>query len=517
MPVDLKTATHICKVIARQIETGYPELTLTFIVHEEDKRKKALVQEKETIGEHPAGPLILDYILNSKDKEITGNRTCFVGLVEHSSPGILGFFRSTRTLGIFFVNADRFNTQEDLKNHALHLVWHALALYEDFHAAQAEILKKAGTLPSLSKTPPKPNNAAVETQKTENSPLSRLEITEGIIITKLDTQEYYHRNLLADIFSATFQALHGTENAIKSLAVQRMQDTLAPQIGFISEKYPFPISLETLQLLLTESLSGSGKKEKTLPLAVRITKEIGMTFKISAIKQWRAFCNPAQEMAWCGFDRETILGAAIYTNENTYVRSIADMVAEHMAIKPKIFSSLNDYNPFADQEMNKRVHEKIALESARKSMDKVRTPEDYKIFLSEAMAQNAKLMSGNPVGWAAHALIALSDELMLADPKTLNQQKPRLLTIFEQNASRVSWDNIRSFARYLFRQRREGRIITPDIIATVPDKTEDIALIKETFRKLSEAYSTMENGRKTDGKETATGNITSFISPNALK
>ncbi|MGB3214009.1 MAG: hypothetical protein WBC26_04515, partial [Alphaproteobacteria bacterium] len=114
-------------------------------------------------------------------------------------------------------------------------------------------------------------------------------------------------------------------------------------------------------------------------------------------------------------------------------------------------------------------------------------------------------------------LIALSDELMLADPKTLNQQKPRLLTIFEQNASRVSWDNIRSFARYLFRQRREGRIITPDIIATVPDKTEDIALIKETFRKLSEAYSTMENGRKTDGKETATGNITSFISPNALK
>lgn len=519
MPVDLKTATHICKVIARQIEKGYPELSLHFIMHEEDKRKKALLQEKETIAEHPAGATIIDYILNSKDREITGNRTCFVGLAEHNNPGFLGFFRSFQTLGVFFVNADRFKTQEDLRNHALHLVWHALALYEDYHAAQAEILKKAGTLPSLSKTIPKSEDEDPFPEKNlkEQGPLSRLEASEGVIISKLETQEFYHRNLLADIFSAAFQALHGSENAIKPLAVQRMHDTLTPQVGFISEKYPFPISLETLQLLLTESLSGSGKKEKTLPLAVRITKEIGMTYKISAIKQWRAFCNPAQEMAWSGFDPETILGAAIYTNENTYVRSIADMVAEHMAIKPKIFSSLNDYNPFADQEMNKRVHEKICLESAKKCLEKARTPDDYKIFLSEAMAQNAKLMTGNPAGWAAHALMALADELMLSDPKTLNQQKQRLLSIFEQNVSKVSWDNLRSFARYLFRQRREGKIITPDVIIAIPDKTEDIALIKGTFTKLSEIYSTLEQGTKSGSKGSEAGSMMSFISPNALK
>ncbi len=519
MPVDLKTATHICKVTARQIETGYPDLALHFIVHEEDKRKKALLLEKETISEHPAGALITDWILNSKNKEITGNRTCFVGLVEHNNPGVLGFFRSTQTLGLFFVNADRFKTQEDLKNHTLHLVWHALALYEDFHAAQAETLKKAGMLPGLSKTTGKAeeDKEFVQRKQPEQGPLSRLEIAEGVIVSKLETQEFYHRNLLADIFSATFQALHGSENAIKSLAVQRMHDTLTPQVGFISEKYPFPISLETLQLLLNESLSSSGKKEKTLALAVRITKEIGMTYKIAAIKQWRAFCNPAQEMAWCGFDPETILGAAIYTNENTYVRSIADMVAEHMAIKPKIFSSLNDYNPFADQELNKRVHERIGLESAKKCLEKARTPDDYKIFLSEAMAQNAKLMTGNPAGWAAYALMALADELMLADPKTLNQQKPRLLSIFEQNVSKVSWDNLRSFARYLFRQRREGSIITPDIIIAIPDKTEDITLIKGTFTKLSEIYSTLEQGTKTGTGGTEAGNITGFISPNALR
>ncbi|MCB1840210.1 MAG: hypothetical protein KDI61_08115 [Alphaproteobacteria bacterium] len=516
MSVDLKTATHICKVIGRQIQSGFPELSLTFIVHEEEKRKKALMRETEGILEHPAGQMIIDYIQNSKDREITGNRSSFVGLVEHSNPGILGFFRTTQALAVFFVNADRFKTQEDLKNHSLHMVWHALALYDDYRQAQTESLKDAGTLPTIKLSSSEAADNPSGKTKPEHGPESRLKIEDGVIRTNLETQEFYHRNLLADIFSASFQALHGSEDTIKALGIQRMHDTLTPQLGFISEKYPFPICLETLELLLHESLKMSNKKEKTLPQAIRMTKEIGMTYKLSAIKQWRAFCTPAQEMAWCGYDPETILGAAIYTNENTYVRSIADMVAEHMQIKPKIFSSLNDFNPFADQEMNIRVHDKLGVESVKKCLERVRVPEDYKLFLNEAAAQGAKLMTGNPVGWTAHALIAVSDELMLADPKTINQQKARLLSIYEQQKPRVGWESIRNFARYIFRQRREGRLISQDFIAAIPDKTEDIAIIKETFRKLQETFAALEQKSNTDNQDTS-GNFSRFVSPNSIK
>lgn len=521
MTVDRKTALHICKVIARQIENGYPDLHLNFIVHEEHKRQKAVVRETENIQEHPAGQTLLDYILASKDKEITGNRSKFVGLAQHNNPGILGFFRSTATMGIFFVNCDRFNTQEDLKNHALHMVWHALALYDDFNAAQKMMHQKAGTLPAPRRKKPdgqSQKNKAPAAGTQEQSPESRLEIQDGVIVTKLETQDLYHRNLLADIFSATFQAIHGTENAIRNLAKQRMLDTLTPQIGFISERYPYPVSMETLELLFSESISASGKKEKGVALAVRITREIGMTYKINAIKQWRAFCVPAQEMAWCGFDPETILGAAIYTNENTYVRSIADMVSEHLEIKPKIFSNLNDYNPFADQEMNKRLHEKMAMESFKTAMEKIRTPEDHRMLLNEAFAQCQKLRAGNPVGWSAHALLNLIDEVILLDAKTLAQQKARLLNLYEQQLQRVSWENLRTFARFIFRQRRDGHEITPAMIASIPGKTEDLVIIKETFAKLDEMSALAEAASEQHGNKTGTqGSFARFISPNALR
>lgn len=514
MTVDRKTALHICKVIARQIESGYPDLNLTFIVHEEHKRQKALVRETENIQEHPAGQILLDYILASKDKEITGNRSRFVGLAQHSNPGILGFFRSTATLGLFFVNCDRFNSQEDLKNHTLHMVWHALALYEDFTAAYKMQHQSAGTLlPPARAGAKKEPDAPARPDKPEPPPDTRFEISDGVILARLETQDLYHRNLLADIFSASFQTVHGTENAIRSLAKQRMNDTLTQQVGFISEKYPFPISMETLELLFSESMRSSGRKEKGVALAARITHEIGMTYKINAIKQWRAFCNPAQEMAWCGFDPETILGAAIYTNENTYVRSIADMVAEHLEIKPKIFSSLHDYNPFADQEQNKRLHEKMAMESFRTAIEKIRTPEDHKMFLNEAAIQCLKLRAGNPVGWSAHALLAISDEVILLDAKTLGQQRTRLQNLYEQQLQRVSWENLRTFARFIFRQRRDGQEISAAMIRSIPGKTDDIVIIKETFSKLDEIATIAESAAKPAGE----GSFSRFISPNALK
>ncbi|MCB1592939.1 MAG: hypothetical protein KDI90_10870 [Alphaproteobacteria bacterium] len=518
MTVDRKTALHICKVIARQIQSGYPDLTLKFAVHEERNRQKALVRETPEIQEHPAGQVLLDYIMASKDKDITGNRSRFVGLAQHSNPGVLGFFRSTETIGLFFVNHERFKSQEDLKNHALHMVWHALALYDDYAQAEKNQQQETGTLPSIAKRKKERESEASAKKNDKDAPDSRFEISEDVILTKLEIQDQYHRNLLADIFSATFQAIHGTENAIRNLATQRMLDTLTPQLGFVSERYPYPVCLETLELLFSESMRASGRKEKGVALAARITSEIGMTYQVNAIKQWRSFCVPAQEMAWCGFKPETILGAAIYTNENTYVRSIADMVSEHLEIKPEIFSSLNDYNPFADAEWNKRLHEKMAVERYKTAMEKIRTPEDHKILLQEAAKQCQKLKGGNPIGWSAHALVALSDEIILTDPKTLAHQKKRLQTLFEQHFRRVSWENLRSFARFIFRQRRDGNEITMPLLASVPAKTEDIVLIKDTFTKLDElATLTEEAAAKEEEKSKSQGSFASFARPNALK
>ena len=516
MAIDYKVALHQCRVLGRQIKVSYPELTPVFIVHEEKKRKEAIDQEAQNILDHPAGESILNYIKKIAGEHPEENRSKFAGLAEYFSPGFLGFFRSREIICLFFVNVDRFDLQDDLKNQVLHMVWHALALYDDYMEGMS---KSSGRKKQTEK-------AGGDDKKSGADNLSpsqeRFSIIDGeVIIPKLSIQELCHRNLLADIFSSTLQYLHEQEDAIRKLAIQRMRDTLTPQVGFIAEKYPFPISLETLEFLFSENIKTLNKKQRVIPQAVKITKDIGSTYKISAIKQWRSFSIPAQEMAWCGFAPETILGAAIYTNENTYVRSIADMIAEYMEIKPEIFSSLDDYNPFADQELNQRLHENLCRKDFQSLLDKLRTRDDYISFLRMANKHNDKMKNGNPVGWASHALITVSDIIRSSKPRdSVNNLKPVLQQTFEEQMKKIDWKNIRSVARYLFRKKRDGIEINYDLISNIPEKNEDIKIIKSAFETLHERSEELNDDIEIRGMEDAkgfTGNISKYISPNALK
>ncbi len=488
MAVDTKTALHLCRVIGRQITSCYPTLTLSFVVHTEGKRAAGISSESINIQEHPAGETMMNFIENNEASCKDENLSKFIGLAEHKSPGFLGFFRSTDTLALFYVNSDRFKTEHELKNQVIHMVWHALALHEDYEKQRT-------------------NEEEEETEENRKKYI----IKDDVILPDLSLQEFYHRNLLADIFSASLQNIQGHREAIRSLAEQRMLDTLAPQVGFVSEKYPFPISLETLDFLFSDSLKTVNKKMKTVPQAVKITKEIGMTYQLSAIKQWRAFCMPAQEMAWCGYAPETILGAAIYTNENTYVRSIADMVAEQMGIKPKMFSNLNDYNPFADNEMNERIHTKMIQENTSKSLKRIRQPADVKTLFHQIILQNNRILEGNPVGWAAYpfmvATMELKDDPNLANADSLAKAERIIL----HEAQKIPFSELRSTSRYIFRKRREGENIDKELLENIPEKTKNIENIKTALlmnEDLREKYPLQD--------ETA-GNISQYLNPNTIK
>src|SRR5690606_10783446 len=109
------------------------------------------------------------------------------------------------------------------KNHALHMVWHALALLGD-----------------------------LENKKPAENEKQPFRIDGGFAIPDLVTLELSARNLRGDIFSAIFQTLVGSEDAVNQICMQRVNDTLSPARGFISENYPFPMCVETLQFALSE-------------------------------------------------------------------------------------------------------------------------------------------------------------------------------------------------------------------------------------------------------------------------
>ena len=391
-------------------------------------------------------------------------------MAEHQSSGFLNFFRTHEVAALIFLNSDRFKSEENLANHAYHMTWHALDLYEDLI-----------TWKSMKKKAQKENKSLSE----ETKPFTCI---HGVVLPKMEKQALYHRNMNADIFSASIQTLLGKQEAIKNLSTQRMKDTLSPQVGFVAEKNPFPICVETLDFLFTENIKTIKKQVHALPRAIKLTKETSQAFNTKSIKQWISFSRPAQEMAWSGHYPEAILGAAIYTSENTYVRSIADMVAENTDIIPDLVTTLDTYNPFTDQEANARLHNKKCKDVWQKHILSIRAPEDSKIFLEVAEQQNESLISGNPTGWCAYALIRVASKIENAGSEGINKAIEVAQETFDQETGAIKWDDLCRFSRMIFVYRREGRQIDVQTLINLCEKTPAYLPLKLALQTTSRQH-----------------------------
>lgn len=477
MPVDFKIANHTCNVIRRHIKAAFPEFDVIFVVHGENERKKAFNRETQKILEHPAGHIIVDHVRESPVL-LQQQRSSFAGLARTQTHGFLGFFRSTNIATLIFINHDRFHAEEDLRNHALHLIWHAIILTRNTTESADKKLQ---------------NHIFIEPESNE--------------------QNKRHINLTADIFSACFQKLQGKHGVFEALINARMNATLSPEKGFIAENFPFPMCLETLEVVLEDQFEPTNRKHRHVSESVKIADEIGITYKNTSLLQWASFARPAQEMAWCGFDKEAILGNAIYTSENTYVRSIADMVAEKLHIKPAIVAGVHDYNPFTEFEANQRLHNKKIQENFRNVLQKIYTPDSFGAFLKEAKNQNQKLLSGNPIGWSASALIAAAQSVKSAPPEEWTSDSLRTLAqqIFDLINKNQNYDTLYAFTQTIFNARRDGILITQDYLDATfsadPRYNEIVMTIKQIW----------DIDKETPIDKMSRQNISSFASPNSLK
>jgi hypothetical protein len=464
MGIDKKTFTHICNAIRRQVQAQFPDLTLIFIVHEEDGREAAINREARNILSHPAGQNIIDFIRNGSKKAMTDKRTKLIGLSDRYAPGIFGLMSKHQILATFFINSSRFETEDMLRNHALHLAWHALAMREDYLNREGKTHK------------PKGKNAVLAEET--------YEIKDKVIKPKLTIEKLYQRNLMADIFSASLQYLDGHPHAIRSIAAQRMKDTLIQRTGFIAERYPYPVSLDTLDFIFEHRKAKRRYRLKSLADAISITKEIGEKYSIPAIKQWKKFAHPAQHMAWLGYKPEVILGAAIYTSENPYVRSIADRVVDITEIEPDIVTNIDDFNPFLGLESNQKIHIKSCNDTLRKLLLELSETGQHTSFYEEAQKQNQRLCQGNPYGWCASSLIALGDKYRTEVMKSYSRdEKSKAETVFEVEQAKIPYEILLRFSALIFQRRREGNILNLEDIAYLAGSQVDFEPIRMALEK----------------------------------
>ncbi len=498
MSVDYKSAKHICNVIRRQVQSCYPDLHIHFTIHKENEREKAFISDTAEISEHPAGKYMLNYPdIDAMRKILEQNRTQFIYISRFNNPGFLGVFQNNAYLALCFLNYTRFDTIDDLKSHTLHISWHAIALYKEYINYRRSKDKKASY------------------DFTDNY---------NIIIPKLDNYQRFHRNLMGDIFSASVQTLQGKEKAFETLSKQRIIDTLTPKTGFRAEEFPFPICIDTLGYLFKDNIKQYKKNKKTIQSAVKITEDIGNTHTSTSIEQWQSFSSPSQQLAWIGYNIETILGAALYTSDNTYVQSIADMISENISKKPEIITNIQDYNPYTNQEVNSRLHKKLCRELLETIQRNIANPEDYNLIIDIINKQNISLKEGKVMGWCVPALIPMADMIRKCPTDDIFENVFKdAICRYEEEVNNITWETLSELSKQLFHIKRDnGHLSWDDILDFISQNDEFSSIhcgimLARQINDESKSQKTPNNMNNTDKHKKTEVNITNFISPNAIK
>lgn len=486
MAVDYKVATHICNVVRRQIQSSFPDLYIHFVVHGENARAKSYSRDIHAIQDHDAGRTITQYFNHDNDAKnlLTKNKSCFACLGKYYNPGFLGFFHKKSYVALCFINHDRFSDENNLRNHAYHLVWHALAIYNSVNLDQ------------------KPETVSFF----QNG---------NIAVSNFVGDQVQHQNLMADIFAVSVQYFQGKKDVLDAFVKQRMLNSITPEIGFIAEDFPFPICLDTLEFHLGQERYQKVKKQ--VKTAITLTEEIGKTYDLTTTEQWKSFSVPAQEMAWLGFSPETILGAALYTGENTYAQSIGDLIAERLNIKPEFVTNIEDFNPFTSSGVNERLHTKLCKNIIDGIITRIHSKEDIILFLDIAKKQNLKLKEGGVMGWCVPSLLRAREILhQCATNDSIPLALKEMENVFLEDIKLIHWDTLAHFSKKIIYTKRNGDLINEEIIEDITQSSDEFTTIGYALSLLKEIIKADEytNG-SFDG--TKKRNIGDFMGPNALK
>ncbi len=470
MALERTALEHAAKMVRRQIQDEIKDLTLHFVVHDDDNRSKTLAAQYQNIMEYPAGQDALKHLQGfQRDR-----KTRFAGIAIGIQKRLIFLKKKPQFLGLYFVNAGDFETMEQARAHLYHLAWHAFDLLEDF--------KTRGRNHTLS---------------------------GNIILPKHSASSLPKNNLAADTFSAIMLELQGNHGMIHELARFRANATLSAVPGHMSENYPYIIAVETAQQVLDDLKKNFNPKLKISSQAIRAVIEVVETYKDQPIKQWWYFCIRAQEMAWMGSSKEDILTAALYGSEDPYTRSIAYLIAETLDIKPKTLSVSTCYNPFTDGDVNERLHSKTREESFFAALSQPNPLKRYPALIREAHRQNRRLAEGNPIGWCARAILNAAEIMKHGDPA--NPETARVAAdAFHSAKNEMPWRVIENANRTLMKRRRAGYKITAPSLKKMGTKSKALRIFSECFATAENLYKVLgpePEPRKNKNSDTAANTV----------
>jgi hypothetical protein len=160
------------------------------------------------------------------------------------------------------------------------------------------------------------------------------------------------------------------------------------------------------------------------------------------------------------------LGAAIFSNEDPFTRSMAYIVAETLDIEPHLPTDHDFYNAFADPEANQRHHHELCADALDRCLSHTILQNDHYVFLDEWVRQNKRLLAGEFMGWCAPALVRCLQVFNARDQEPQDMVEAAK-DVFEQTLNDISWELVRKLGMRINAERAQGRDLLQDDILKI--------------------------------------------------
>ena len=445
--IDHTAIDHARNVIRRQVQEEIPALTPIIVLHDGDNRATMIERSKTEISQNFGGGRIMSILQSHAD----ATESEFIGILHVEKPSLPLMPPRRFLYAMIFINIAELETPDDARLLMYSLAWQAMTLAQDHM------------------------NPEHETARDE----------DGMIRPDWDPLTLAKHNLAAEVFATLMIELQGTEGFIQQVAQDRLRTTLTRVPGAHPERYPFPIVMDTLQIVHDDLQESFNPKARIISQALQFTEEVMDTHEDeNSVRQWWAFAEAAQEMAWMEFEVDDILSAATYTSEDPYVRATAHMVADFLGRDPSAISDLGSYNPFTDSEANMRAHKR----ACDKTLDAImpREFEDYVLsrFRAAIQEQNKRLSQGFPLGWNARALDILIG--IVEKHKAEGSPPPPvkdLRDIYDKERETVPWHVLLKANKLILREYRERETLSSGDVLSILGSSDDFRTLHDMYEK----------------------------------
>lgn len=426
--------------IAADVRALYPALACQFMVHRRGQRQDSIQKTLNKLGSHPAADAAKELL---HGRSSAGEQSAFLGVAIGYERSLFRRRGKAFCLAFVAINIDQYDTREQAQ----------YALY----SLTCQLLDMVGAI----------NAKGMD------------EGGEIILQPKRVLLAQARANMKADIFSALMMQTQGVENSVRELAQIRSMQSLLCQVSYLPEEYPFPISVDVTEF--------AAKKIKTLPhnglirSIHQLATDVTRTFERQNIESWVNFSKPAQTMAWGGNTPEQILGAAIHSSPNPFIKSIGNLLAEVTSLQPtpkEIVQTV--YNPFVDGEINQIAHERQVEDTFEMVMIHSMEADSSLPLIHVANNQNESIAKGKMLGWCSHALQSAAKAYDNARVRGAPAMQAARLE-FESAKHQTNWDSLNRLNEHIIEQRRLGYAVTLSEVASWCKNNLDLRPVMESI------------------------------------